>query len=113
MSPDIQYQNIYMSEEKEQKALRNTILQLTSNQDLRACKKFVNPTIHKPMLNCVKRYNKNDDRSIDLVRKDILEILQSQHALRNDDESKIYVSTDFLAFFISYKANVYTFPSVL
>ena len=65
------------------------------------------------MLNRVHKYNKNEDRPIQLVRKDILEILQSQHATRNADDSKIYVSADFFAFIISCKAQDYSLTSIL
>ena len=109
---DIQYRNIDMNEGEEQNALRKTILQLTSNQILAAYEKFVNPKIHKPMLNLVHKYNKNEDRPIDVFWKDPLEILPSQHAMRNADDSKIYVSADFLAFIISCKAKDYSLPSI-
>ena len=85
------YRLVNTSMQKERNLLRKCILQLT--QTGTPYKAYIKDGIHGPMLRRVHKYNQDENRSLRLIRKDILEITKIEHArVCIDQQPKIEVS---------------------
>ena len=85
------YKLINIQAQKERTLLRQCILQLTQTGS--PYKSYIKDGIHGPMIRRVHKYNQDENRSLRLIRKDILEITKIEHArLCIDQQPKIEVS---------------------